>query len=91
ICGGAALLTDVVFWLILYSFLTSKDYKLNFMMAGMYSFNLVFFLGEWKDIVNNGIKIHNAEVKRQGRKPTTWKNCAVGLWNILILHLLFPS
>ncbi|KAM5579717.1 hypothetical protein ABKV19_009476 [Rosa sericea] len=32
--------------------------------------------GEWKDIVDNGIKIHNAQVKRQGRKATTWKNCA---------------
>ncbi|XP_040374377.1 uncharacterized protein LOC112196253 isoform X2 [Rosa chinensis] len=45
-CGGAVVLTDVVFWLILYPFLTSKDYKLDFMMASMHSFNLVFLLGE---------------------------------------------
>ncbi|XP_024156138.1 uncharacterized protein LOC112164132 [Rosa chinensis] len=32
--------------------------------------------GEWKNIVDNGIKIHNAQLKRQGRKTTTWKNCA---------------
>ncbi|XP_062018475.1 uncharacterized protein LOC133734873 [Rosa rugosa] len=32
--------------------------------------------GEWKNIVDNGIKIYNAQVKRQGRKATTWKNCA---------------
>ncbi|PRQ55539.1 putative Ulp1 protease family catalytic domain-containing protein [Rosa chinensis] len=31
--------------------------------------------GEWKNIVDNGIKIYNAHVKRQGRKTTTWKNC----------------
>ncbi|XP_024188382.2 uncharacterized protein LOC112192748 [Rosa chinensis] len=32
--------------------------------------------GEWKNIVDNGIKIHNAQVKNQSRKATTWKNCA---------------
>ncbi|KAL6187593.1 hypothetical protein ACLB2K_038991 [Fragaria x ananassa] len=45
-CGGAVVLTDVVFWLILYPFLTSKSYKLNFMMVSMHSFNVVFLLGE---------------------------------------------
>ncbi|XP_040375646.1 uncharacterized protein LOC112167884 isoform X2 [Rosa chinensis] len=45
-CGGAVVLTDVIFWLILYPFLTSKDYKLNFMMVSMHSFNVVFLLGE---------------------------------------------
>lgn len=45
-CGGAVLLTDCVFWLVLYPFLTARDYKLNFMMVSMHSFNVVFLLGE---------------------------------------------
>ncbi|XP_050371838.1 uncharacterized protein LOC126789823 [Argentina anserina] len=45
-CGGTVVLTDVVFWLILYPFLTSKSYKLNFMMVSMHSVNVVFLLGE---------------------------------------------
>ncbi|CAI9092948.1 OLC1v1028328C4 [Oldenlandia corymbosa var. corymbosa] len=44
--AGAVVLTDVVFWLILYPFLTSKDYKLNFMKVCMHSLNAIILLGE---------------------------------------------
>ncbi|XP_058091846.1 uncharacterized protein LOC131237848 [Magnolia sinica] len=44
--AGAATLTDVVFWLIIYPFLTAKDYRLNFLLAGMHSLNAVFLLGD---------------------------------------------
>ncbi|KAK9276771.1 hypothetical protein L1049_006307 [Liquidambar formosana] len=45
-CAGAVMLTDCVFWLILYPFLTSVDYRLNFLLASMHSFNAVFLLGD---------------------------------------------
>ncbi|ONI30428.1 hypothetical protein PRUPE_1G250800 [Prunus persica] len=45
-CGGAVALTDCIFWLVLYPFLTAADYKLNFMIVSMHSINAVFLLGE---------------------------------------------
>ncbi|RWR81970.1 hypothetical protein CKAN_01067600 [Cinnamomum micranthum f. kanehirae] len=45
-CAGAAMLTDVVFWLIIFPFLTHKDYTLNFLLVGMHSVNVVFLLGD---------------------------------------------
>ncbi|XP_040364599.1 uncharacterized protein LOC112169297 isoform X2 [Rosa chinensis] len=32
--------------------------------------------GEWKTIVDNSIKIYNAQKTKKGRKIVTWKNCA---------------
>ncbi|KAK6242109.1 hypothetical protein SCA6_007498 [Theobroma cacao] len=43
---GAVMLTDSVFWLILFPFLTSKDYGLNFLIVCMHSINAVFLLGD---------------------------------------------
>lgn len=48
---GAVVLTDIVFWLILYAFLASKDFDLNFLIVSMHSVNAVFLLGE--TILNN--------------------------------------
>ncbi|KAH7511047.1 hypothetical protein FEM48_ZijujUnG0049800 [Ziziphus jujuba var. spinosa] len=45
-CAGAVMLTDSVFWTIIYPFLTAKDYELNFMIASMHSINAVFLLGD---------------------------------------------
>ncbi|XVF43970.1 hypothetical protein PTKIN_Ptkin02bG0083200 [Pterospermum kingtungense] len=45
-CAGAVVLTDSVFWLILYPFLTSKDYGLNFLIVSMHSINAVLLLGD---------------------------------------------
>ncbi|KAJ8631171.1 hypothetical protein MRB53_024494 [Persea americana] len=45
-CAGAAMLTDVVFWLIIFPFLTYKAYALNFLLVGMHSLNVVFLLGD---------------------------------------------
>ncbi|XP_009105718.1 uncharacterized protein LOC103831587 isoform X1 [Brassica rapa] len=45
-CGGAVLLTDGVFWFIIYPFLTSKDFSLSFFIVVMHSVNAVFLLGE---------------------------------------------
>ncbi|XP_013614129.1 PREDICTED: uncharacterized protein LOC106320314 [Brassica oleracea var. oleracea] len=45
-CAGAVLLTDGVFWFIIYPFLTSKDFSLNFFIVVMHSVNAVFLLGE---------------------------------------------
>ncbi|OMO80141.1 hypothetical protein COLO4_24213 [Corchorus olitorius] len=44
-CAGAVMLTDSVFWFILYPFL-SKDYELNFLLVCMHSVNVVFLLGD---------------------------------------------
>ncbi|KAI4368457.1 hypothetical protein MLD38_017013 [Melastoma candidum] len=44
--GGAVMLTDSVFWIILYPFLTSKDYHLNTMDVCLHSINAFFLLGD---------------------------------------------
>lgn len=44
--AGAVMLTDCVFWFIIFPFLTEKDYSLNFLLIGMHSVNAVFLLGE---------------------------------------------
>ncbi|XP_010552661.1 PREDICTED: uncharacterized protein LOC104822975 isoform X2 [Tarenaya hassleriana] len=45
-CAGAVLLTDCVFWFVIYPFLTAKDYSLDFFIVIMHSVNAVFLLGE---------------------------------------------
>ncbi|KAL0408599.1 UNVERIFIED_CONTAM: hypothetical protein Sradi_1794300 [Sesamum radiatum] len=45
-CAGAVVLTDAVFWLVIYPFLTGKDYRLSFLVVCMHSVNAVFLLGE---------------------------------------------
>lgn len=44
--AGAVMLTDCVFWFVIFPFLTIKDYNLNFLLIGMHSVNAVFLLGE---------------------------------------------
>ncbi|XP_051148825.1 uncharacterized protein LOC127263701 [Andrographis paniculata] len=46
VCGGAVVLTDSVFWLILYPFFSGKNTKLQFLAASMHSFNAVFLIGD---------------------------------------------
>ncbi|GAA0148656.1 hypothetical protein LIER_08039 [Lithospermum erythrorhizon] len=46
VCAGAVALTDIVYWLIIYPFLTNADYKLRFLVICMHTVNAVFFLGE---------------------------------------------
>ncbi|XP_043687146.1 uncharacterized protein LOC122638310 isoform X2 [Telopea speciosissima] len=46
ITAGAVMLTDCVFWLIIFPFLTMKDYNLNFLLVGMHSVNAIFLLGD---------------------------------------------
>lgn len=45
-CAGAVLLTDGVFWFIIYPFLTAKDFNLDFFIVIMHSVNAIFLLGE---------------------------------------------
>lgn len=45
-CAGAAMLTDLVFWLVIYPFMTSKDFRLDIFTVGMHSVNAVLLLGE---------------------------------------------
>ncbi|KAG8383187.1 hypothetical protein BUALT_Bualt05G0158500 [Buddleja alternifolia] len=45
-CAGAVALTDSVFWLIIYPFLTAKDYKLGFLVVSVHTVNAVFLLGD---------------------------------------------
>nr|CAD1838359.1 unnamed protein product [Ananas comosus var. bracteatus] len=44
--AGAVMLTDCVFWFIIFPFLAIKDYDLNFLLIGMHSVNAVFLLGD---------------------------------------------
>ncbi|KAK8677144.1 hypothetical protein V6N13_142699 [Hibiscus sabdariffa] len=46
ICAGAVMLTDAVFWLVIYPFLTPKGHGLNFMIVSMHSINVVFLIGD---------------------------------------------
>ncbi|KAG8045293.1 hypothetical protein GUJ93_ZPchr0008g13358 [Zizania palustris] len=46
ICGGAVVLTDVVFWALIVPFMYSAHFTLNAVMGCMHSFNLVFLLAE---------------------------------------------
>ncbi|CAN6453157.1 unnamed protein product [Victoria cruziana] len=42
--AGAVVLTDCVYWFIIFPFLTAKDYNLNFLMVTMHSMNVVLLL-----------------------------------------------
>ncbi|KAL2347399.1 hypothetical protein Fmac_001399 [Flemingia macrophylla] len=45
-CAGAVVLTDIVFWLILYPFMTPQDFHLSFMDVCLHSLNAIFLLGD---------------------------------------------
>ncbi|KAI8527072.1 hypothetical protein RHMOL_Rhmol12G0047600 [Rhododendron molle] len=53
ICAGAVVLTDCVFWFIIFPFLTSDDYSLDFIDATFHSLNAVLLLG---DVVLNCLR-----------------------------------
>ncbi|KAI0529556.1 hypothetical protein KFK09_002108 [Dendrobium nobile] len=42
--AGALLLTDFVFWLIIFPFLAIKNYDLSFLQVVMHSLNAIFFI-----------------------------------------------
>ncbi|KAJ7974599.1 UDP-N-acetylglucosamine-N-acetylmuramyl-pyrophosphoryl-undecaprenol N-acetylglucosamine protein [Quillaja saponaria] len=44
--AGAVVLTDSVYWFIVFPFLTIKDYDLNFMTVNMHTLNAVLLLGD---------------------------------------------
>ncbi|KAB2031900.1 hypothetical protein ES319_D05G335900v1 [Gossypium barbadense] len=46
ICAGAVMLTDSVFWLIIFPFLMPKYRSLNFIVVCMHSINAVFLIGD---------------------------------------------
>uniref|UniRef100_A0A7N0VHI6 Uncharacterized protein n=1 Tax=Kalanchoe fedtschenkoi TaxID=63787 RepID=A0A7N0VHI6_KALFE len=50
---GAVVLTDSVFWFLIYPFLTSASYRLHFLDVCMHSVNAVFLLG---DTILNGMR-----------------------------------
>ncbi|KAJ7943669.1 Transmembrane protein [Quillaja saponaria] len=52
-CAGAVMLTDCVFWLILYPFEMAQDYDLDFLNTSMHSVNAVLLVG---DILLNSLR-----------------------------------
>lgn len=44
--AGAVMLTDCVYWIVIFPFLTIKDYNLNFMTLNMHTINAVLLLGD---------------------------------------------
>lgn len=44
--AGAVMLTDCIYWLIIYPFLTIKDYNLSFITVAMHTVNAVLLLGD---------------------------------------------
>uniref|UniRef100_A0A7N0UTZ4 Uncharacterized protein n=1 Tax=Kalanchoe fedtschenkoi TaxID=63787 RepID=A0A7N0UTZ4_KALFE len=43
-CGGAVVLTDIVFWCVILPFLSNAHFKLNLLMGCMHSLNALFIL-----------------------------------------------
>ncbi|KAK9272853.1 hypothetical protein L1049_003231 [Liquidambar formosana] len=46
VSGGAVMLTDCVYWLAIFLFLTTKDYNLNFMTVNMHTLNAIVLIGD---------------------------------------------
>ncbi|KAF0920371.1 hypothetical protein E2562_034833 [Oryza meyeriana var. granulata] len=44
--AGAVMITDLVFWFILYPFLAHNQYDMNFLLIGTHSINVVFMIGD---------------------------------------------
>ncbi|XP_054817730.1 uncharacterized protein LOC129317418 isoform X2 [Prosopis cineraria] len=44
--AGAVMLTDSVYWFVIFPFLTIKDYDLSFMTVNMHTLNVVLLLGD---------------------------------------------
>ncbi|KAF8663089.1 hypothetical protein HU200_055684 [Digitaria exilis] len=44
--AGAVMITDLVFWLILYPFLAHNQYDMNFILIGTHSINVIFLVGD---------------------------------------------
>ncbi|XP_073221839.1 uncharacterized protein [Cicer arietinum] len=55
ISAGAVMLTDCVYWIIIFPFLTLRDYDLNFMTVNLHTLNLVLLFG---DAALNCLRIH---------------------------------
>ncbi|CAM8957042.1 unnamed protein product [Rhodiola kirilowii] len=53
VAAGAVVLTDSVFWFLIYPFLTESSYRLHFMDVSMHSINAVFLVG---DTILNGMR-----------------------------------
>ncbi|KAL9675977.1 hypothetical protein QQ045_004187 [Rhodiola kirilowii] len=43
-CGGAVILTDIVFWCVIFPFLSNAHFRLNLLMGCMHSLNIFFIL-----------------------------------------------
>ncbi|XVE67895.1 hypothetical protein DITRI_Ditri09bG0024700 [Diplodiscus trichospermus] len=44
--AGAVMLTDFIYWSVIYPFLTIKDYNLNFMTVNLHTLNVILLLGD---------------------------------------------
>lgn len=44
--AGAVMITDLVFWFILYPFLAHNQYDMSFLLIGTHSINVVFIIGD---------------------------------------------
>ncbi|BAT84682.1 hypothetical protein LR48_Vigan03g165900 [Vigna angularis] len=53
--AGAVMLTDCVYWIIIFPFLTLKDYDFTFMTVNMHTLNVFFLLG---DAALNCLPVH---------------------------------
>lgn len=44
--AGAVMLTDSIYWIIIFPFLTMRDYSLDFLTVDMHTLNAVLLLGD---------------------------------------------
>lgn len=86
-CAGASMLTDVVFWLIIFPFLTYKEYKLNFVSIVYFEWYfvhcMVFFLhcDDRKVVSTIGWQVegHSSESEKYADYHSV-------LWSLLFFH-----
>ncbi|XP_059314720.1 uncharacterized protein LOC132065368 [Lycium ferocissimum] len=53
VCAGAVVLTDCIYWLLIYPLFTPSVYKLRFLVVGMHSINAATLLG---DVILNSLR-----------------------------------
>ncbi|KAI4967716.1 hypothetical protein ZWY2020_016965 [Hordeum vulgare] len=86
--AGAVMLTDMVFWFILYPFLARNQYQMSFLLIGTHSLNALFIIG---DTALNSLWIIHANVSIWWPYPfldLTYPRAPV--WYLVVALLHFP-
>ncbi|KAL6547343.1 hypothetical protein OROMI_023064 [Orobanche minor] len=88
-CAGAVALTDSVFWLIIYPYLTAKDYRLNFLIRFPFFRIAYFVLWTCMYVVFQWI-VHACVLIRWPYPFLDLSSPYAPLWYLAVGLLLFP-